>query len=150
MREVSPEGRGKLSRATAAIILAESGQIYLMHGQPWVRPFVDECVQFTGLNDLHDDQVDALAYAVRMLPMVVPEPVPKRVIMEHSSTRPSYHSDAAARIVGKVKRTNSALTDSKAEVRARWMRALIYFSRSGKPECMDGCYLLIRCSIADH
>jgi predicted phage terminase large subunit-like protein len=64
IREVQPEGKGKLVRATPALIRAESGQVFLKEGAPWVGAFVEELVQFTGLDDPHDDQVDVLAYAV--------------------------------------------------------------------------------------
>jgi predicted phage terminase large subunit-like protein len=67
--ELSPEGKGKLVRATPAVILAESGQLYLPVAAPWLDDFEAELVQFTGdeRQDAHDDQVDALAYAVLMM-----------------------------------------------------------------------------------
>ena len=69
---LSPEGKGKLVRATGAIIRAEAGQIFIpQRGKrfPWVEDFVAELVQFTGDEDqdAHDDQVDCLAYAVQAL-----------------------------------------------------------------------------------
>jgi predicted phage terminase large subunit-like protein len=63
IKQVLPEGKGKLVRATPALIRAESGQLFLLHQAPWVKAFVEECVRFTGLDDPHDDQVDVLAYA---------------------------------------------------------------------------------------
>ncbi|VTS08533.1 terminase large subunit domain-containing protein [Tuwongella immobilis] len=73
VRELSHEGKGKLSRAIPAIIRAQSGQIYLLQdadGQdlPWVAAFLDECEQFTGLAGNRDDRVDTLAYAVLEMP----------------------------------------------------------------------------------
>jgi predicted phage terminase large subunit-like protein len=75
VKSLSPEGKGKLVRATPAIIRASNGQIFLPEkgGHSWQGPdawgeeFVSECVQFTGNEklDAHDDQVDALAYAVQ-------------------------------------------------------------------------------------
>lgn len=65
VRELSHAGRSKLVRATPAIIRAEQRQIHLpLSPEPWVKPFVDELVRFRGDGDLHDDQVDVLAYAV--------------------------------------------------------------------------------------
>lgn len=39
------------------------GEILLPKGKPWVAPLVAELGSFTGLNDLHDDQVDTLGTA---------------------------------------------------------------------------------------
>jgi predicted phage terminase large subunit-like protein len=66
---LEPEGKGKLVRATPAIIRSEAGQVYLPESAPWKEDFVAECVQFTGdeKQDAHDDQVDCLAYAVQQL-----------------------------------------------------------------------------------
>ena len=71
VREVSPGGVDKLVRATRAIVLAESGRLYL----PEQRfPYPDSCpledaeaelLRFTGdeKQDAHDDVVDTVAYA---------------------------------------------------------------------------------------
>ncbi len=71
MRRLSPMGKGKLERATPAIIRSQEGQIYLPEkGKfPWMDEFLGELVQFTGDpdQDSHDDQVDALAYLVLSL-----------------------------------------------------------------------------------
>jgi predicted phage terminase large subunit-like protein len=67
IREVTPEGKGKLVRATPAIIRAESGQIFLPRQAAWVECFLDEMTTFTGMDDRHDDQVDVLAYAARQI-----------------------------------------------------------------------------------
>ena len=65
VRDLSHQGKGKLVRATPAIIKAEAGQILLpAEAVAWKKPFVDELIQFTGDGDAHDDQVDVLAYAV--------------------------------------------------------------------------------------
>jgi predicted phage terminase large subunit-like protein len=63
VREIKHEGKGKLVRATQALIRAEAGQIILPRQAAWVEPFLEELVQFTGQDDPHDDQVDVLAYA---------------------------------------------------------------------------------------
>jgi predicted phage terminase large subunit-like protein len=82
VRALNPEGKEKLVRATPAIIRCEAGQIYLPESAPWKEDFIAECAQFTGdeKQDAHDDQVDALAYAVQQLdqhpPLIMGEPVP--------------------------------------------------------------------------
>jgi predicted phage terminase large subunit-like protein len=67
VREVTPESRSKLVRATPAIIRAESGQIFLPERAAWVEAFLEELATFTGMEDRHDDQVDVLAYAARQI-----------------------------------------------------------------------------------
>lgn len=72
VKGLSPEGKGKLVRATPAIIRCEAGQVFVPEQGPqfpWVEDFLAELAQFTGDEDLdaHDDQVDALAYAVQSL-----------------------------------------------------------------------------------
>jgi predicted phage terminase large subunit-like protein len=69
VQPLEPEGKGKLVRATPAIIHCEAGQVFLPESAPWKEDFVAECVQFTGdeKQDAHDDQVDCLAYAVQQL-----------------------------------------------------------------------------------
>jgi predicted phage terminase large subunit-like protein len=77
VKSLSPEGKGKLVRATPAVIRAANGQIYLpVKGTPawdrktgWAPNFVSELVQFTGQEklDAHDDQVDVLAYCVQAI-----------------------------------------------------------------------------------
>jgi len=68
VREISHEGKGKLVRATPAIILAESNKLWLPMEGAWIKPFIDELVRFTGLHDQEDDQVDVTAYAVWQMP----------------------------------------------------------------------------------
>lgn len=58
--------KGKLVRATPAIVKAEAGEIYLPTYGAWLEDFVAELVLFTGddKKDAYDDQVDCLAYGV--------------------------------------------------------------------------------------
>lgn len=66
VRELSHDGKGKLVRATPAIIKAEARQILLPRPHPeWVKPLLEELVsvRLDG-KDAHDDQADCLAYAV--------------------------------------------------------------------------------------
>src|SRR5262249_12797664 len=69
VKPLFPEGKGKLVRATPAIIRAEAGQIFLPESAPWREDFVADLVMFTGdeKQDAYSDQVDALAYAVQQL-----------------------------------------------------------------------------------
>jgi predicted phage terminase large subunit-like protein len=62
--EVKPESKSKLARATVAINRMQEGKILLPEDpQSWEKNFVDELSLFTGNEDAHDDQVDALSYA---------------------------------------------------------------------------------------
>lgn len=56
----------KLTRALPWIALAADGMVYMVRG-PWIRDFVSEAVAFTGHKDKHDDQIDAVSGAVKML-----------------------------------------------------------------------------------
>lgn len=56
----------KYTRALAWANLAEEGKIRLVRG-PWIEAFIDEACRFTGKGDAHDDQVDAVSIAVKML-----------------------------------------------------------------------------------
>ena len=89
VREISHEGKGKLVRATPAIVLAESGKLWLPTEAPWVGAYIDELVKFTGLTDQEDDQVDATAYAVWQMQRMHVEDEPnertrERIEAEHS------------------------------------------------------------------
>ncbi len=54
----------KLTRALAWLNLAEEGRVYLVRG-PWIDEFVDEVGSFP--SGRHDDQIDAVSLAVRMI-----------------------------------------------------------------------------------
>lgn len=65
----------KLSRALPASAWASNGRIWLPAGQEWTRVWVDEHAGFP--NAAHDDQVDTLAYAVRVaITQWAPSPLP--------------------------------------------------------------------------
>jgi predicted phage terminase large subunit-like protein len=74
VKGLEPQGKGKLVRATPAIIKCEAGQVYLPEAAPWLEEFVAELVQFTGIEgqDAADDQVDCLAYGVQSLSQFTP------------------------------------------------------------------------------
>lgn len=65
VKEVSPRGQDKLVRATKALVLAESGKLYLPEGAHWLEDVEGELLRFTGDDrlDAHDDCVDVLSYA---------------------------------------------------------------------------------------
>lgn len=55
----------KLLRALPWIKRAEAGKVFLVQGD-WINDFLDECQVFTGHNDKHDDQIDAVSGVYRM------------------------------------------------------------------------------------
>jgi predicted phage terminase large subunit-like protein len=74
IQRLSPEGKGKLVRATPAIIRASEGQMFVPKDEPkgkfpWLEDFLAELIQFTGDEkmDAHDDQTDVVCYAVNCL-----------------------------------------------------------------------------------
>lgn len=57
--------KDKIARAMDASPMVKFGQVYHRHGAPWLAQWEDELVKFpTGA---HDDQVDTLAYAVKVV-----------------------------------------------------------------------------------
>jgi len=56
----------KFTRALGWSPLAEAGKVILVRGG-WNEDFLDEVCRFSGRNDRHDDQVDAVSLAVNML-----------------------------------------------------------------------------------
>ncbi len=56
----------KYTRALGWSPLAEAGKVIIVRGG-WNEDFLDEVCRFTGRNDRHDDQVDAVSLAVNML-----------------------------------------------------------------------------------
>jgi predicted phage terminase large subunit-like protein len=74
VERLKPEGKGKLVRATPAIIRASEGQIFIPKDEPqgsypWLADYLAELVQFTGDDSLDsfDDVVDVLSYCVASL-----------------------------------------------------------------------------------
>lgn len=65
VRGISPASKGKLERATPAIIRAEGGQIYLPERAYWMDDYIAELLAFTGDpdKDAFDDQVDCTSTA---------------------------------------------------------------------------------------
>lgn len=98
---LEPGGKGKLVRATPAIIRASNGQIYLPERGEWIEDFVAELVQFTGdeKKDSHDDQVDMLAWAVQAIDRsgFIPEDPLTVEPGEKRSLRPQIESAAVRR-----------------------------------------------------
>lgn len=56
----------KLVRALPWISKAEAGKVFIVRGN-WVNPFLEECQHFTGHEDKHDDQIDAVSGAYWMV-----------------------------------------------------------------------------------
>ena len=90
IRQISHEGKGKLVRATSAIILAGSGKLWLPRSAKWIKAYVDELVRFTGRDDRADDQVDMTAYAAWQVRQVFNDPAPPVI-----EVRPNEGSHAA-------------------------------------------------------
>lgn len=63
-----PAVRDKYVRAQPAAAAWRAGDIVVPTDAPWAGKFLDEVQRFTGLDDKHDDQVDALASAFDTLP----------------------------------------------------------------------------------
>lgn len=64
---MDPAGRDKFTRAQQTAELWNAGRILVpsdTEAYPWADVFADEVTSFTGVKDLHDDQVDALVAAV--------------------------------------------------------------------------------------
>lgn len=64
VRELSPD-RDKVARALPATALAEGGRLWLPSAASWLADFEAEVLSFPA--GAHDDQVDALAYAVGVI-----------------------------------------------------------------------------------
>jgi predicted phage terminase large subunit-like protein len=65
--QFKPGSIPKVVRAMGAIEMGNAGRIFLPdEHRPWLDDFRDELGAFTGVDDDHDDQVDALAWACRL------------------------------------------------------------------------------------
>lgn len=71
IRELHPDGKGKLVRATPAIVRSEAGQFFLPKAAPWLQDFEAELLSFTGQGEGHDDMCDTLFYATLELEKLV-------------------------------------------------------------------------------
>lgn len=58
--DINPEG-DKFTRAQGVAAAWIDGRVLLPEQAPWLRDFAKEVRDFTGVSDVHDDQVDALA-----------------------------------------------------------------------------------------
>ena len=65
--DVRPALGDKFARATPVAAAWNRGDILVREGAAWAECFCDEVARFTGQNDPHDDQVDALAAAFDVL-----------------------------------------------------------------------------------
>lgn len=57
----------KLQRAQYLIAEWNAGRVLLPEKAPWLQPFVDELLSFTGANDKADDQVDGASSCIEQL-----------------------------------------------------------------------------------
>lgn len=64
---VLPMTGDKFVRAQAAAAAWNAGRVLVPRSAPWLDAFLDELGDFTGVDDDHDDQVDALAPAYNVL-----------------------------------------------------------------------------------
>lgn len=55
------DGGDKFSRAQPVASAWNNGRVLLPQAAPWLEAFLSEVLNFTGVADLHDDQVDSLA-----------------------------------------------------------------------------------------
>jgi predicted phage terminase large subunit-like protein len=73
IREVAPRGKGKVVRATPAMVKAEAGQVYVPDpSPPWLDNWFDVLERFRG-EDEENDVVDAFADMVRQCPRLTAE-----------------------------------------------------------------------------
>lgn len=73
IRESLPHGRGKVVRATPAIVKASAGQCFVPTPSPdWVSPFFEQLKRFRG-EDETNDMVDAFGDVVRQCPRMIGE-----------------------------------------------------------------------------
>jgi predicted phage terminase large subunit-like protein len=66
VKELDPEGRSKLVRATRSVEAACAGEVLLPESAPWAADYLEELTQWTGEDGDRDNQVDVTAYAVRV------------------------------------------------------------------------------------
>lgn len=72
--EIHPAG-DKFLRAQPLAAAWNSGRVFVPMDAPWVEAFVNELQAFTGVKDVHDDQVDAASHAFNF---IVGGPAPVR------------------------------------------------------------------------
>lgn len=94
---MDPAGRDKYTRSQQTSELWNAGRILVPasieavqdatghHGVEWVEPFVDEMTNFTGVKDVHDDQVDALVSGVDAMLRGSSDEIPERSGGRYSS-----------------------------------------------------------------
>ena len=59
--EVASATTDKFVRSQGVAAAWNSGRVLVPEGAPWLDAFLGELADFTGMDDAHDDQVDALA-----------------------------------------------------------------------------------------
>jgi predicted phage terminase large subunit-like protein len=85
-KAVSPMGEDKLVRATSAMVLCETGRLYLPDQADWLEDAEGELLRFTGDDkvDAHDDIVDTLSMFAADLPGLEYNGKPQRPYVHQS------------------------------------------------------------------
>jgi len=65
--DIEVGGKDKFTRAIPVSSAWNSGRVYVPIDVPWADTLIDEHKKFTGVSDLHDDQVDADAHGWNIL-----------------------------------------------------------------------------------
>lgn len=75
-----PKNRDKVARSASIRARLQQGKkVKLPRNAPWVKPFVDELLVFTGVGDKRDDQVDVFAWlGIMLADMTVPGQAAKK------------------------------------------------------------------------
>lgn len=60
------EPKDKMSRVLETSKYIARGQVFLNKNASYIRDFINQCAQFTGDNDVHDDMVDAMTMAIML------------------------------------------------------------------------------------
>lgn len=86
--EVLPAKNDKLARAQPLAAAWNDGRILVPEDAPWGPALVQEVTNFTGVTDVHDDQVDALAAAYDVLQPTSDEEHLRRRLAAYKNWRP--------------------------------------------------------------
>ena len=68
----------KFTRSLPAAAAWNDGRIRVPTAAPWLQPFLNEISSFTGISDVHDDQIDALSHTYSTFSQLLPKSGRKR------------------------------------------------------------------------
>jgi predicted phage terminase large subunit-like protein len=97
--DARPAVQDKFTRAQPVAAAWNAKKILLPREAQWLDPFVNEIISFTGLNDFHDDQIDALAAAFDSLARA----------SRHSTFSPAAHARSWRDAQAQAHRDNPAV-----------------------------------------